>query len=374
MQSAFRYILEPYSGKKSRYRCPGCQDKKSLSRYIDTETGEQLAEYVGRCDREVKCGYHYTPKQYFQDNGEALDGERGPFRPAKPPVLPEPGPASFIPFEAFKKSHGRYEQNYFVTYLISLFGGEVTNQLISRYFIGTSKHWPGATVFYQVDSHGRVRRGKIMLYSPTTGRRLKEPYNHITSVHAALKLHEPKPEQCLFGEHLLCGNSKPIAIVESEKTAIIASQYAPGFIWLATGGLSNLAPERCSALTGRKVFLFPDLGAYDKWNEKAKSLTGIASLQVIDLLEKKATQAEREEGLDIADFFIRVNFKDIPGTELKPAAPAKKIENTAAGHVVTTVPESVPAGKYPQASFDKLKAKYPAIGALEERLELEVVC
>lgn len=213
-----------------------------------------------------------------------------------------------------------------------------------------------------------------MLYSPITGKRVKEPYNHITSVHAALKLPEPQPEQCLFGEHLLCGNSKPIAIVESEKTAIIASQYAPGFIWLATGGLSNLAPDRCKALTGRKVFLFPDLGAYDKWNEKAKSLAGFASLQVVDLLEKKATQAEREEGLDIADFFIRVNFKEIPATELKPAVTVKAIENTAAGHVITTVSESVPAGKDPQASFDKLKAKYPSIGALAERLELEVVC
>ena len=271
MQTKFRYILEPYNGKKSRYRCPNCQDKKSLSRYIDIETREQLPEQVGKCDREVKCGYHYTPKQYFQDNVKALEGERRSFRPAMP-ILPEPRPASLIPFEAFKKSHDKYEQNHFVTYLISLFGEEVTGQLIARYFIGTSKYWPGATVFYQIDSKGKVRRGKIMLYSPSTGKRVKKPFNHITSAHAALKLPEPQPEQCLFGEHLLFRNSKPIALVESEKTAIIASQYAPGFIWLATGGLSNLAPDRCRVLTGRKVFLFPDLDAYDKWNEKAKSL------------------------------------------------------------------------------------------------------
>jgi hypothetical protein len=35
---------------------------------MDTETGRQIADTVGRCDRESSCGYHYTPKEYFADN------------------------------------------------------------------------------------------------------------------------------------------------------------------------------------------------------------------------------------------------------------------------------------------------------------------
>lgn len=71
-------------------------------------------------------------------------------------------------------------------------------------------------------------------------------------------------KQCLFGEHLLRDKAKPIAIVESEKTAIIASVYLPQFIWLAVGSLTNLNAEKCSVLKGRTVTLFPDLNGFEK--------------------------------------------------------------------------------------------------------------
>ena len=48
--------------------------------------------------------------------------------------------------------------------------------------------------------------------------------------------------QCLFGEHLLSAideKQKTVALVESEKTAIIASCIMPKYIWLATGGKSQ---------------------------------------------------------------------------------------------------------------------------------------
>ena len=48
--------------------------------------------------------------------------------------------------------------------------------------------------------------------------------------------------KCLFGEHLLSAideKQKTVALVESEKTAIIASSIMPKYIWLATGGKSQ---------------------------------------------------------------------------------------------------------------------------------------
>lgn len=56
-----KYILEPYKGMNTRYRCPSCQQRdKTFSLYIDTQTGEHIAPGVGRCNRESNCGYHYT--------------------------------------------------------------------------------------------------------------------------------------------------------------------------------------------------------------------------------------------------------------------------------------------------------------------------
>lgn len=306
-----KYILEPYKGMNTRYRCPGCQQRdKTFSLYIDTETGEHLQQSVGRCNRESNCGYHYTPKQYFQDNNISFDTPH-PKAHKHRPVTPQPKPVSFIPVEVFKASlkPTAFDVNHFVQFLIDLFGVEVASQLVSCYFIATSKHWNGATVFWQIDTQGKVRTGKIMLYSPVTGKRIKEPFNHISWVHKAIKQPEFELRQCLFGEHLLIDKTKPVAIVESEKTAIIASGYLPQFIWLAVGSLTNLNVEKCSTLKGRTVTLFPDLNGFEKWSSKAKELSHLAIFTVSDLLERKATEAERVQGFDLADYLIKYDPK-----------------------------------------------------------------
>lgn len=320
-----KYILEPYKGMNTRYPCPApnCGKGKTFSLYIDTETGEHIHPTVGRCNRESNCGHHYTPKQYFQDNNISFDKPQP--KAYKPrPVTPQPKPVSFIPVEVFKASLKAHETNHFVQFLINLFGVEVASQLVSRYFIATSKHWNGATVFWQIDTQGKVRTGKIMLYSPTTGKRVKEPFNHISWVHSALKQPEFELRQCLFGEHLLIDKTKPVAIVESEKTAVIASVYLPQFVWVAVGSLTNLNAEKCSILKGRTVTLFPDLNGFEKWSSKAKELSHLAIFTVSDLLERKATEAEKKQGFDLADYLIKYDYKAfaLPETEATEPPPA----------------------------------------------------
>ena len=66
---SYRFILEKYRGLSTRYTCPRCGRKHTFTRYIDTENNNNyLSERVGKCNRLDKCGYHYTPKQYFADN------------------------------------------------------------------------------------------------------------------------------------------------------------------------------------------------------------------------------------------------------------------------------------------------------------------
>lgn len=296
----------------TRHRCPSCGHRdKSFSRYIDSETGEYLADKVGRCNREEKCGYHYKPKQYFEDN--RIFPSRGTNSNASQSALPKPLPTSYIPNEVFRKSLSHYHDNNFFTFLSGRFGKEIAQSLVQKYFIGTSKLWPGAVVFWQVDIENKVRTGKIMLYAPETGKRVKEPKARINWAHKALKIADFQLKQCPFGEHLLVDNCKPIGIVESEKTAIISSVYFPKFTWLACGSLSHLNQNLFTSLIGRNVVLFPDLGAYAKWSLKAEEFSHLASIRVSDLLEKRATVEEHVDGLDLADYLLKFSHEQFLG-------------------------------------------------------------
>lgn len=316
--SDFRYILEKTTKKTACLEC----GKRTFVRYVDTSTKDHLPEQYGRCDREVNCAYWLSPykdgysKMIFDQ--ERTGGNAG-FNLVKYEQKPKPEqkPASLIDRTILSKSLSAYEVNNFTNYLLTLFPIEIVEVLISKYLIGTSKNWEGSTVFWQVDTTGNIKGGKIMLYSSATGKRVKQPYNHITWVHSALKFKDYNLKQCLFGAHLLTEDNKatPCAIVESEKSAIIASAYLPDFIWLACGSLSNLTEEKCKDLTGRNVFLFPDLNCFDRWSERAKALSNITQFEVSDLLEKNANEDEKEKGLDLADYLIRFEYQEFSQSE-----------------------------------------------------------
>jgi predicted RNA-binding Zn-ribbon protein involved in translation (DUF1610 family) len=295
--SEYRFELEK-GGLK--YTCPQC-GKARLVRYVDTVTGEQVADHAGRCDREDSCGYHLRPSEYFQVTGKK------PFRVTMPtyrPKQPTPEP-SFIDAAVMRASLARYEQNNFCRWLCGVLGEERAFELTALYQIGTSKHWAGSSVFWQIDTANRVRGGKVMLYDVETGRRVKEPFPHVNWVHRVMKIEPYHLRQCFFGEHLLTLDTvKPVAVVESEKTALVASGFIPEFIWMATAGKQNLNKEKLKSLQGRRVKLFPDLGAFERWQSLSR---GVAGVTVSDVLERRATDADKAAGLDLADFLLREN-------------------------------------------------------------------
>lgn len=285
---------------KKRFRvkfCP-CGKSNKDGKFVPYEGFENK----GYCH---SCGEKYLPEL-----PKVEQWGKPQLKAYKPQIVaPQTKPVSFITVEILKASLKAHQTNHFVSFLIHLFGAEVASQLVSRYFIATSSHWNGATVFWQIDTRGKVRTGKIMLYNPITGKRIKEPFSHINWVHTVIKQPEFELRQCLFGEHLLSDKTKPVAIVESEKTAVIASGYLTQFIWLAVGSITNLNAEKCSILKGRNVTLFPDLNGFKQWSSKARELSHLATFTVSDLLERKATEAERKQGLDLADYLIRFNYK-----------------------------------------------------------------
>jgi hypothetical protein len=314
IMNKYKYILEPYTGIRSRYECPRCRKKHEFARYIVKETGNYLGTDVGKCNRDINCGYHYPPKKFFSDNNESncrLNLKEKNLNIVQPENKTKGDSISFIPKIIFKSSLANYRHNHFVNFLFDLFGEARSEKLIKKYYIGTSDHWNGATIFWQIDKLNRVRAGKIMLYNRQTGKRIKEPFNHVSWIHKKIGNDNFNLKQCLFGEHLLNGNNKPIGLVESEKTAIIANVYLPEFLWLACGSLSNLNLERCRILSNKSVFLFPDLKGYKKWEQKSIEIRKYMNckISVSDFLEKNASENEKNAGLDIADYLIKRDEK-----------------------------------------------------------------
>ena len=144
------------------------------------------------------------------------------------------------------------------------------------------------------------------------GKRVKEPHNRITWVHTALKIPDYTLRQCLFGEHLL--RKYPdmfIVIVESEKTAIIASGVFDGCIVMACGGCQNLTIAMCEPLRGRNVVLIPDNGKLAEWSEKGRKLRHLfKTLQIATIMEQPDTlqRWSLNGGDDIGDLIIARNL------------------------------------------------------------------
>ncbi|NDP20795.1 MAG: hypothetical protein GZ091_06915 [Paludibacter sp.] len=317
--------LEKYKGKSTRHDCPGCGAKLSFTIYINGDTNEPIHKTVGKCNRESKCGYHYTPKQYFIDNPSFLSPPLGggwvgshtmsSLSKIQKSNFSNPSnssnqmqPAGTIPFKYVAQS-ASYRSN-FVRFLCEFLTTEQISYIGDNYALGATK--TKEVIFWQIDINGKVRTGKIMQYNPTTGRRLKHQSGAIDWVHNKLKKSKELPEdfnlqQCFFGEHLLkIYPDKQVAIVESEKSAIIASVIMPDLIWLAAGNLNGLSIEKAKVLKGRNVTLFPDLGGYDKWSIKANEIKQSVrcDIKVSTILENIATESQRCDGLDIADYII----------------------------------------------------------------------
>jgi hypothetical protein len=293
----YQYQLEK-GGKK--HRCPKCQ-QRTFTRYIDTSTGERLPETLGRCDREQKCQYWSKPTRSELGNPSVA------FLPVK---MPTPTPPSYISEEVMAISVKHGQNSAFARWLIKRFGADLAADVIRDYHLGASKHWDGANVFWQVDYSGHIHAGKIMQYDET-GHRVKTPSNRITWVHSALKIENYNLNQCFYGEHLLTSRSNaPVAIVESEKTAIVSSLYFPSIVWIATGGKNGCKWKTDTTVThvlnGRKVVLFPDLGAFEDWQQmKIRLCEAGAQVKVNELLENNASENERKNGLDLADYLMR---------------------------------------------------------------------
>ncbi|MBP6445478.1 MAG: hypothetical protein KA341_01650 [Saprospiraceae bacterium] len=283
-----------------------------MEQQLQFDRNRRRAEYCpcGKSNKDGKFSPFkgYVSKGHCHSCGQTflLDlGEKDMF-PVKQnfkPYLTKEKP-SFIDYTIFKKTLTSYNVNYFVLFLKSVFRSDLVDDAVIKYNIGTSKHWSGSTIFWQLDELSNVRTGKVMLYDQVSGKRVKKPFDHITWVHALTKIPDFKLSQVLFGSHLVKPSTKVVAIVESEKTAIIASICFQDFTWLATGSKTGLKVENLTFLKNKKIILYPDANGFEQWTNFAQRNKNDFNFRVSDLLNRSLSDENKQNGEDIADFLL----------------------------------------------------------------------
>ena len=353
MNTEHRYKLA--SNKVPKLNCPYCGAKKHWQRYIDIETGAVLPEQHGRCDNESKCGKWVTPKDtgYAKAIWEQEQGNKTDWKPQQPKAIKKSvnkPKRAFIPVEVFNRTRAGYEQNTFIQNLLTRvdFPFEVKDieKVISLYHLGTVQNGyrKGANTFPFIDVQGNVRAIQVKQFDEhnhTTGtdflHSIIEKYNTRNKKPLPVWLEAYNKNEtmvsCLFGEHFLSKYPyNPVALVEAPKTAIYGTLYfgfpeqPTNLLWLAVYNLSSLNLNKCQALKGRNVYLFPDLSkdgkAFEIWSSKAteiqKQLQGTC-FHVSDLLEQLAPQQDKEQGKDIADYLIKQDWRLFRKQDIKEA-------------------------------------------------------
>ena len=286
MNTTYKYSLDKTSRK---FTCPNC-NKKSFVKFIDNETKHYLNDIDGRCDRESKCGYFKKPSNNLSitNSNNCITDVIQPTYHNKNIVI---------------QCCDTLQRSSFIGYLLTVFTVKSVLQAINMYRIGITNCWHGATVFWQIDTKDRVRGGKIMLYNCDTGKRVKQPYNHVSWMHKQLKLDSFVLQQCLFGLHNLNCITKDdiVCVVESEKTAIIMRILIPNCLWLATGSKTGFKQEMLQPLKEYNVIAYPDKTVYQDWNQKVILLNKQGfNIQCSSLLEN----LDIEDGGDLVDFLF----------------------------------------------------------------------
>lgn len=340
MNTEHRYTLDKSSKK---HHCPDC-GKKRFVRFIDTNTGYYLPEKYGRCD---KGDGHYFVNPYTDgyakmiwEQEQKITGVTKVTVPKQNYFCPKPKPLHtskpvFFDFDTYKPTlqPERYNQNIFIQNLANKFKQpseikKLTN-VIELYFLGTivKGYMSGAVTFPFIDVNGFIRTVQVKKFNQMNKSigtdflhsMIEKEFNQKNkplSVWLKSYINQEKKVSCLFGEHLL--NQFPnhlVILVEAPKTAVYGTLYfglpdaTNNLIWLAVYNKSSFSFEKIKVLKGRVVFVFPDLSkdgnTYKEWEIKAKEYENrIPGIKFIfsDLLEKYATEEQKKQGLDLADF------------------------------------------------------------------------
>lgn len=310
------HLYAPSSDKNYwTYKCYGCDKSGDAIQYIMERDNLAFNDAVKKLAESVNVNV----------NDKSCQGtKKAPSRHQEPPKKPY----YLALTDAVQQRQS--SQSDFCKWLGTIFAESDVNAAVERYHLGTTID--GHVIYWQIDSKGFIRSGKIMKYG-SDGHRLRNgekdapDWVHSRLVNAIrynsryadlfMQIGRANPvptskwqlNQVFFGSHLLhdAPQGKGVCIVESEKSAVIMSMLKSDFVWLSCGGFSMLATcliNSRDVLAGRRILVFPDKtkGGHNfckGWKDVCSRFSDL-NIGVTDLLER----SNLNEGDDIADIYL----------------------------------------------------------------------
>ena len=255
----YRYKLK---NMRPPMRCPQC-GRKSFSPYVDTQTGEIVAEDVGMCSHKVSCAYHKSPTKDDLNANKPLSKIVKEIDTRKP---------FFLDSAVYEQLQKNDRIDNFSTGLRTYFSN--ADEVLSKYGVvcgSAGRKYQNYTGFPYIQQDGTLKSVKMMMYNSDLHRSKDDEGNGIVSwLHYFHGYDKTKDrfDACWFGEQLIDKNDYDyIGIVESEKTCIIATCCLPSVLWLACGSIGNKKQIIGKGLKQKKVVFFPDANGFENWNE-----------------------------------------------------------------------------------------------------------
>lgn len=319
------FIAKPDNSGRWKWKCLAC-DKKGSDIFAFVAEVEGLnartdfAEVARRAAAVCGLGYMLSDTEGVTDNYTPTPRAKAP-KQAAPATAPR-----YFNAEVERMTQ-EIEQTNLYKYLCRTWEAAEVGRAMAAYKVGrghyinapqskfnASEDWrmnpnpcrlqnsTACSSFPSIDTAGNCHAVKIAPYPSTDHHRIKDAQPDKAPFYWI------KPEQnkgAYFGTHLLpLRPAAPVAVVESEKTALIGFLFAPAYVWIATQSKGLLNPDSASveALKGRELHLFPDADGLQAWGEIAAQLRAhgfkvIFRDEVIKLLPA-------ESKADIADVII----------------------------------------------------------------------
>ena len=301
-----------FEKNKPKGDCPQCGHKRVFRYY------EGVPRDFGKCERANNCGYHNKPDASI-----------------KPVELPKPEPKPQLYVDAALVSDWRNNiSSNFHQYCRKL---GITDAHLMKWNIGTTKR--GETVFVHQSHKGEFWNAKFIAYTEGGSREKDVDAYYLKQTKSGRYL------VCLFGEHLL-DSGRVVCIVESEKTAVIASFFYPQYDWVACGANTGLTDEKVGVLVGRTVWNLrdADIAGRSTCNAKKMDKNNCKSFCpgcAVPHIEKRLQQwninfkgvdlfADKTDGYDLADAIRDGEAPNIYSASLKLEDIAEKEGETPA--------------------------------------------